>query len=106
MNGELRAYFEQGWEGMIAYAFQPDDSGQPIFLQSGHHLTIFAADGTRLWSGRLHFVRRRRWDRHHLHARIWAYSRQNGVSYAQWLDWFWRQPPLRAELALEDGVTA
>lgn len=100
MTGSLLAYFEQGWEGMIACAFQPDDSSLPFFLQDGQHLTIFAADGATLWSGRLHFVRRRCWEHHNLSAGIWADAKPKGVSYGQWMEWFWRQPPLRAELEL------
>jgi hypothetical protein len=101
MTGHLLAYFEQGWEGMIAYAFQPDDAERPVFLQSGQRLSIFAADGTTLWAGRLHFVRRRWWDQHNLSAGIWADVKQKGVSYEQWMEWFWRQPPLRAALELQ-----
>lgn len=104
LSGVLLAYYEQGWEGAIRFAFQPDNSNLPIFLSSGQHLTVFDDDGAVLWSGKLHFVRRGWRDQHRLGAGIWSDCKQKGVSYAQWMDWFWRQPPLRAALADEDGA--
>ena len=104
-EGHLEAYWEQGWEGRIDFAFQPDDSPHPIFLQSGHRLTILDTDGTTLWSGAIHFVTRRWKDNHKLDAGIWAYEKQKGVTYAQWMDWFWRKPPLKATLEIEDDMT-
>jgi len=29
---------------------------------------------------------------------IYAWDKQKGVSYAQWMEWFWHKPPLNAEL--------
>ena len=104
-HGKLEAYWEQGWEGRIDFAFQPDDSPHPIFLQNGHRLTILDADGETLWSGRIQFVARGGRENHNLDAGIWAYEKQKGVTYAQWMDWFWRKPPLEAILEIEDTMT-
>ena len=35
-------------------------------------------------------------------ADIWSNEKQKGVSYADWMDWFWRKPPLKAKLAFEE----
>ena len=69
-NGELVAYWEQGWEGRIDFAFQLDDANQldddklPIFLKNGHTLTIYDVAETVLWSGKIKWVRVRVWDRY------------------------------------------
>lgn len=104
MKGELLAYWEQGWEGRIEFAFQSDDSPHPIFLQNGDRLTILNHDGTTLWAGVIQFVPRRCRDNHKLATGIWSYEKQKGVSYAEWMDWFWRQPPLKAALEIETDV--
>jgi hypothetical protein len=31
-------------------------------------------------------------------VQVWAYEKQRGVRYADWLMWFWQHPPLRATL--------
>ncbi len=98
LKGELVAYWEQGWEGRIDFVFQPDDTNTPIFLKNGDRLTILDGDGTALWSGKIQWVRRRFWDRHRLEAGIWSYQKQKGVSYHQWMAWFWQKPPLQANL--------
>ncbi len=102
LQGELVAYWEQGWEGRIEFAFQADGSTMPIFLKNGDRLTILDENDTILWSGKIHWVRRRFWDRHQLDAGIWSYQKQKGFSYGQWLDWFWRKPPLKASLELAE----
>lgn len=100
LHGELVAYWEQGWEGRVEFAFQADASTAPIFLKNGDRLSIYAEDGTLLWSGNIQWVRPRFWDRHQLDAGIWSYQKQKGVAYGQWLDWFWRRPQLKATLEL------
>ncbi|MCA9917259.1 MAG: hypothetical protein KC445_04870 [Anaerolineales bacterium] len=102
LRGKLVAYWEQGWEGRIAFAFQPEDAKLPYFLQSGDHLAIFAEDGDVLWSGEIRWVRRRFWERHQLDAGIWATHKQQGIAYGQWLAWFWHQPPLVASLEAKE----
>ena len=105
LTGVLEAYYEQGWEGMIVFSFMPDEGkglNDLIPLQDGQHLTIYAEDKTVLWSGKIHFVKRGFFDKHKLSAGIWSDSKQEGVSYADWMDWFWRKPPLKATLELED----
>ncbi|MCB0932124.1 MAG: hypothetical protein KDB71_09530 [Mycobacterium sp.] len=101
INGELEAYWEQGWEGRVEFAFQFDGNATPFFLSNGQRLTIFDADGSVLWSGEIRFVKRRFFDKHQLDADIWAYVKQKGVSYADWMDWFWRKPPLKAKLEFD-----
>jgi len=51
LQGKLEAYWEQGWEGRIAFAFQADRATMPYFLKNGDQLTIYAEDGTAVWSG-------------------------------------------------------
>jgi len=104
-HGTLEAYWEQGWEGRISFVFQPDDSKRPIFLQYGHRLTILDDDGAAQWSGVIHFVKRGWRDDHHLDAEIWSYIKQKDVTYAQWMEWFWHKPPLRAILEVEDNMS-
>lgn len=100
MQGVLVAYWEQGWEGRISFAFQAGDSPTPYFLKNGDRLSIFAADGATLWSGEIRWGTVRFWDRLRSKTSIWSYEKQKGVAYAQWLDWFWQKPPLKASLEL------
>jgi hypothetical protein len=102
INGTLEAYWEQGWEGRIDFAFQFEGNTQPFFLENGYLLTIYNPDGTTLWSGTIQFVKRGFFDNHKLNAGIWSYIKQKGVSYADWMDWFWRNPPLKAKLEIEE----
>ena len=101
-DGKIFAYWEQGMEGRIEFAFQPVDSDRPIFLESGQYLTIYGENGEVIWSGHINLVRRRFWDRHNLQEPIWSYQKQKGVPYKQWLEWFWRKPSLKARL--EKGI--
>jgi len=100
--GMLEAYWEQGMEGRIEYAFQFEGNTHPFFLQNGQLLTIYETDGKILWSGKIHFVKRGFFDNHKLNAGIWSFIKQKGVSYADWMDWFWRTPPLKAKLEVEE----
>ncbi len=101
-EGLLEAYYEQGWEGRIEYSLSVVGLSHPFFLENGMRLTIYAEDGTLLWSGRLRFVRRRCWDKHPPQMRIWSDKKQSCVSYARWLEWFTHTPPLKA--TLETGL--
>ena len=103
--GKLEAYYEQGWEGMIVFSFMPNDGNglnDLITLRDGQQLTIYDQNEATLWSGKIQFVKRGFFDKHKLKADIWSDSKQKGVSYADWMDWFWRQPPLKATLEFED----
>ena len=105
LTGVLEAYYEQGWEGMIVFSFMPDKGNglnDLIPLQNGHHLTIYDTNEKILWSGKIHFVKRGFFDKHKLTAGIWSDSKQKGVSYADWMEWFWRKPPLKATLEIEE----
>jgi len=104
LQGALEAYWEQGWEGRIEFSLQVERQERPnIFLQNGQRLTIYSVDDQILWSGTLDFIRRNTWlDQHKLKAEIWAYTKQRGVSYAQWMEWFWHEPPLKATLEIDD----
>jgi len=105
LSGELEAYWEQGWEGRIDFAFQFEGNQAPFILQNGHQLTIFNADEKILWSGKIQWVKRSTWwDNHKLDAGIWSYVKQKGVPYADWMDWFWRKPPLKAKLEIEESA--
>jgi protein-S-isoprenylcysteine O-methyltransferase Ste14 len=99
INGTLLAYYEQGWHGRIEFYFQPDDSKEFIPLQNGQLLTIFDEDGKLLWSGKIELAKRGLFDNHKY---VWANSKQKGVSYGQWLTWYWTLPPLQAQLEIMD----
>jgi len=102
LRGELEAYYEQGWEGRIEFAFQFEGNQKPFFLEKGQHLTIYKENGDVLWSGKINFVRKNNWfDKHKLNANIWSWTKQKGVSYADWMEWFWHKPPLKAKLIVE-----
>ena len=100
INGELEAYWEQGWEGhCVEFAFQFDGNAQRLsFCRTASVFTIFDADGSVLWSGEIRFVKRRFFDKHQLMPISGPTSEVKGVSYADWMDWFWRKPPLKAKL--------
>lgn len=94
-DGELCAYWEQGWEGRIEYALAIEGQPHPLFLTTGQRLTIYGTDGGVLWQGRLRFVSRGR-EQHSLPYGIWSDLKQQGVPYGQWIAWFVHQPSLRA----------
>ena len=102
LTGELEAYWEQGWEGRFDFAFQFEGNMQPFLLKNGQRLTIYNTDGSILWSGKLQFVKRGFFDNHKLKADVWSFIKQKDVSYAAWMDWFWRKPPLKAKLEYEE----
>lgn len=104
-DGELHAYWEQGWEGRIEYALAIEGQPHPFFLAKGQHLTIYAEDGSVLWQGVLRFVSRGR-EQHHLPTGIWTFEKQRGVPYGQWLGWFLHDPPLRATVTDEPPAVA
>jgi len=58
LSGELKAYWEQGWDGRIDFAFQYKENQKPFILQNGHQLTIYETDEKILWSGKIRFVKR------------------------------------------------
>ncbi|AFY37905.1 hypothetical protein Lepto7376_1565 [[Leptolyngbya] sp. PCC 7376] len=101
LKGQLEAYWEQGWEGSIAFTFYDVNNHQLIFLQNGQTLTIYNRYDTILWSGKLQFVKRGFFEKHSLEANIWSETKQKGVSYGDWMAWFWQKPPLKAKLILE-----
>jgi len=104
LNGQLEAYYEQGWEGRIEFAVNTVDSARPIFLESGHHLTIYDTNESILWAGTIQFVKRKYSEKHNLQAGIWSWSKQKGVPYGDWMDWFWRKPALKAKLVINERV--
>lgn len=104
-HGTLEGYWEQGWEGRIEYSLFVEGMGHPFFLQSGHRLTIYNDDGGVLWAGTLRFVQRKNSENHTMPNGIWADTKQADVPYAQWIEWFWRKPPLKATLETEDDMT-
>ena len=100
-EGELEVYWEQGWEGRIEYSLYVKGASKPIFLESGQHLTIYNPGGGILWEGRLEFVSRKN-EQHNLPYGIWSDTKQKGVSYLQWMEWFAHKPPYTAKLEIED----
>ena len=102
LTGELEAYWEQGWEGRFDFAFQFEGNTHPFLLENGQMLTIYDTDDSILWSGKIQFVKRGFFDKHKLNAEVWSYIKQKGVSYADWMDWFWRKPSLKAKLEFEE----
>ena len=106
LNGHLVAFWEQGMEGRIDYAFQPEgtnDISSLIWLADGHHLKIYNSDYTVLWEGEINLVSRRRfglfYEQHDLENKIWNDLKQKGIPYKEWIAWFWHKPPLKAQLS-------
>jgi hypothetical protein len=108
IKGELAGYWEQGYEGRINYTFIPDENAEAInggrgyFLKSDDFLRIFDENGVVIWEGEIKLVPVRTSalffpDRHKLDNNIWATNKQQGVSYADWIGWFWSTPRMRAE---------
>lgn len=97
-DGRLEAYWEQGWEGRIDFAFLADGADFPHLLGQGDRLAILDDQGGTLWDGRIHFLPLRWWDRRPKDIDVWSHVKQKGVPYAQWMAWFWRTRPLRARL--------
>ncbi len=110
-NGKLDAYWEQGWEGRVAYSFLPDRTAPPIaprFLENGDLLRIYSPDNSVLWEGTVRLVPRRKWlffrQKHDLDNDIWNGSTQAGVPYRDWIRWFWKG--YRAELSAPGAAPA
>ena len=97
-KGKIFAYYEQGWEGRIEFAFSPKNAQNFIFLQTGDYMTLYNHDNSILFQGKIKFCRRRFWDKHKLTVDIWSFRKQKGVSYEKWMQWFWQEPNLKAEL--------
>ena len=108
VSGFIEPYWEQGMEGSFDYVFVPNENresvngGRGYFLHSGDYLRILGQDETVLWEGQLNFVPSRIRhlilpDRHNLKSSVWSYTKQGGVSYADWVGWFWAEPRLKAE---------
>ena len=53
LHGELEAYYESGWEGQIAFAFQFEGNKILFFLKDGQFLTAFDPEEIILWSGKI-----------------------------------------------------
>ena len=101
MEGKIFGYWEQGMEGRIDFAFNAKDLTYPVLIKDGQHLTIYGDEDEVIWSGYIKFVKRRFWEKHNLNAGIWSTCKQKGVSYQQWMAWFWRNPPHKAKLEIE-----
>ncbi len=99
-DGHLLAYWETGWEGRVVFTVSVPGLGRPLPLENGQRLTIYAEDGSVLWSGILCFVKVRWWDHWKYPHKIWSFEKQAGVSYTQWIAWFMRQPPLKATVEM------
>jgi len=101
-NGTLEAFREQGYEGLVRFAVAPDEPERdvhfPVFIEAGDELEIFAANGRVVWRGTIAPAKPRLWDRRHRSDGLWSETRQAGVSYRNWMDWFNHDPPLRARL--------
>ncbi|MGB2924226.1 MAG: hypothetical protein WBB82_02900 [Limnothrix sp.] len=96
--GELKAYCEPDWGDRVAFAFHDPNRNVPIFLENGQLLKIYDRRNKLLWSGKIQFVPKGHLDRHTLNTKAWSDSKQKGVSYHNWMTWFWSQPPLKAQL--------
>lgn len=114
IKGELHPYYEFGMEGRFEYTFVPDSDPQAVnggrgyFLKSGDFLRILGDNGDIVWEGKLRFVPSKTSrlifpDRHRLGNSVWATSKQKGVSYADWVGWFWATPRLQGEFFPHDG---
>jgi hypothetical protein len=97
-KGFVFAYFEQGWEGRIEYAFHDNVDNSFSFLENGDVLTLFNQEGVVLFQDEINYKARRFWDFHPLEVGIWSLKKQKGVSYGKWIQWFWQKPNIKAEL--------
>ena len=115
IKGELETYFEQGYEGHLEYTFVPEvnpqavNGGRGYFLKSGDFLRILDVSGEPIWEGELQLIPSRIStlffrDRHRLDYDVWCPRKQKGVSYADWVDWFWAKPPLKGEFFRKPGA--
>ena len=106
IEGQLEPYWEQGWEGNFSYTFVPKigrekvNGGRGYFLASGDFLQILDPSGETLWEGMLHFIPSNLSglffrDRHRLKSNVWCNLKQKGVSYSDWVGWFWATPRLQ-----------
>ncbi len=100
-EGHLEAYWEQGWEGRVEYAFTRHDRAglaALVFLARGDLLTIYDPAGGVRWSGAIELVRRGWFSRAPRELTMWNEFTQRGVAYADWIRWFVHRPPLAATL--------
>ena len=108
ISGTIEPYWEQGMEGQFDFVFAPSErrseinGGRGYFLTTGDYLRIYQQDGPVQWQGQLKFVPSRINnllfpDRHSLKSGVWSTVKQEGVSYADWIGWFWSNPRLKAD---------
>ena len=107
IRGHIEGYWEQGWEGRIEYVFVPEEGSnvrEPmIFLTKGQRLTIYDKEGKILWRGEIELVGKSWWESFKdSKLSVWSESKQKGVSYEEWIDWFWQKAPLKAELTINE----
>jgi hypothetical protein len=102
--GVLEAFTQQGSEGLIEYTLWPDNHVElqnnfPLPLRNGDELKIFDENNDLLWQGAVNLIPLSYWwDNTKRNDLLHATTKQKGVSYADWLNWFCHEPPLRAEL--------
>ena len=107
ITGRLEPYFEQGWEGRFDYTFMPAkdphliNDGRGYFLENGDFLKILDLKEEVLWEGEIQWIASRLnvlffRDRHRLDNNVWSTVKQKGVTYADWVGWFWSTPRLVA----------
>ncbi len=96
--GKLEPYWEQGMEGSFLYSCALPECPGPFLLAEGDLLDILSAQGEVLWTGTYRTRKRRFWERHQLPMKAGSNICQRGLSYAQWMEWFWSSPPLPARV--------
>lgn len=112
LRGWIGEYFAQGMDEVWAifqdrrHARDRDGGWQlegMLRLQDGDHLTIYALDGSVLWSGELR-ARGGRWGlgrRRSPGQSVWHPAQ---VTAERWRGWLRHQPPLEAELRRPAGA--
>lgn len=107
IRGHIEGYWEQGWEGRIEYVFVAEEGNnireKTIFLSKGHYLRIYNEEGKIIWEGGIELVGKSWWESFkESKLSIWSESKQKGVSYEQWIEWFWQKTPLKAEMVINE----
>lgn len=107
IKGQIEGYWEQGYEGRIEYVFIPEEKSKirepMIFLEKGHHLIVYDKEGKVLWSGIIELVGKSWWESFkESKLSVWSESKQKGVSYEKWIEWFWQKAPLKAEIIIKE----
>lgn len=108
IHGVLEGFFETGTEGVIWIVYEDGFSGYEGIrvIEEGDTLTIFDYDQKVLFSGVIKMDRKTGWQPYPLNPKhgqpvalgMWVHWIQEGFKPDAWATFFFKDPPLRAEL--------